>query len=259
MSGPPGARDPVKMREVLMEIAKRLGEVPVQAGELVRRRAEISDALHRALDALKQREVEVAGAVASERNGDGKPAYPNEQARAAEIAKRLAADTGYTFAKAEADLLRQELRELDARIEETGRRHRSDSNMAYLVASLLNAGLTADAEAVLTAYAEGACTPTQVPAPTQEAQPAAPQAPAGSGKSKEDGLETGTFEVLEVRPGSKEGTIRAYCESETTGKIAVYAKNGEGRTLASAIGRKVELKYRRVDRGLFAVSVRPVA
>lgn len=249
------------MREVLVDIAKRLGEAPALCGELVRKRAEISDTLHKNLDSMKEREVQVAGAVASERNGDGKPVYPNEQARQAEIARRLQTDTGYQFVKGKVERLRQELRELDARIEETGRKHRSDSNMAYLVASLLGAGLKEDAEAVLAAYAEGSRTAAVEDDADHDsrndapAKPGAPGTPAPSGGGD---LETGIFNVLEVRPGKSEGTIRAYVEGPE-GKVALYAKNGAGKALAAAVGRTVEAKYRRLDRGLYAVQVRPVA
>lgn len=256
---------PSGMREVLIDIAKRLGEVPTLSGELVKKRAEVSDTLHKNLDSMKEREVQVAGAVASEKNGDGKCVYPNEQARQAEFARRLQADTEYQNVKAEVDRLRQELRELDARIEETGRRHRSDSNMACLVASLLGAGLKEDAEAVLTAYAGGTGMAAEVEdaGKTVEhdshaeapAKPAAPETPAPSGG---EDLETGVFKVLEARPGKNEGTIRAYVEG-TEGKVALYAKNGAGKALAAAVGRTVEAKYRRLDKGLYAVQVRPVA
>lgn len=243
-----------------MDIAKRLGEAPALCGELVRKRAEISDTLHKNLDSMKEREVQVAGAVASERNGDGKPAYPNEQARAAEIARRLNADTGYQFVKGEADRLRQELRELDARIEETGRRHRSDANMAYLVASLLSSRLKEDAEAVLEAYAEGA---VPAPAPAEEqGERGEPVDGQPNGKTppphEQDGLEVGTFQVLEARQGRSKDTIRAYVQG-ALGKAVLYAKNGVGQVLASSVGKTIEAKYRRLDRGLFAVQVRPVA
>lgn len=248
-----------QMRDVLIDIAKRLGEAPALSGELVRKRAEISDALHKNLDTMKEREVEVAGAVAAEKNGDGKPVYPNEQARQAEIAKRLQADTGYQFVKGEVERLRQELRELDARIEEAGRRHRSDSNMAYLVASLLSAGLKQEAEDILAAYSDS--TSGVAGAPEQnsrsEAEAKLQALPEASSSGSEE-LETGVFRVLEARPGKSEGTIRAYVEGPD-GKVALYAKNGAGKTLAAAVGRTVEAKYRRLDRGLYAVQVRPVA
>ncbi|MDH7577166.1 MAG: hypothetical protein QHH75_04900 [Bacillota bacterium] len=250
-----GPQVPFKMREVLVDIAKRLGEIPTLSGGLVKRRAEVSDALHKSLDSMKDREVQVAGAVAAEKNGDGKPAFPNEQARQAEIARRLAADPGYTFTRAEADLRRAELKELDAEIEQVGRRHRSDSNVAYLVASLLGAGLKEDAEAVLTAYAEGTGKTVEHDSHAEApAKPAAPETPAPSGG---DDLETGVFKVLEARPGKSDGTIRAYVEGPE-GKVALYAKNGAGKTLAASVGRTVEAKYRHLDKGLYAVSLRPV-
>jgi len=70
-----------------------------------------------------------------------------------------------------------------------------------------------------------------------------------------EGPETGTFTVLEVRPGRSPGTIRAYCEAEGGVKYAVFAKHSAGQVLAGAVGRKVVVKYRPGDRGLIALSV----
>lgn len=248
------------MKEVLEAIARRLGGTPSLAGELTRRRAEISDALHKTLDRAKEIEARIGGEVAGVRNGEGKPVYANEAARAAEIARRLAADREYQAARQEADRLRKELAEIDARIEETGRRHRSDANMAYLVASLLGVGLRPEAEAILAAYAEGCAaqaaeatiprgTPPEAPAPP------APEARQEPAPAKGEGeLAEGTFRVLEVRPGKSEGTVRAWAEGPE-GKVALFAKNGVAKALAGAIGKEVRVKYRKLDKGLFATKV----
>ncbi|WP_027717404.1 hypothetical protein [Desulfovirgula thermocuniculi] len=245
------------MREILVQIAYRLGEAPNKAAELTLRRGEINDQLHKALDALKETEARVAGEVAAERNGDGRPLYPNEQARQAEIARRLAADQDYQALRQEADRLRQVLREIDARIEETGRRHRSDCQMASLVAAMLNAGLREEALAVLGAYAEGLKAGqgekpgegqgTQGQDDTQNAQ----------GQDGAQGLAEGTFKVLEARANDK-GVVRAWCEGPQ-GKVALFAKNGAAKILQAAVGKRVKAHYRALDKGLFAVAVEVVA
>jgi hypothetical protein len=236
------------------------------------RRGELSDRLHRTLDVMKEIEAQTAGEVASETDGNGGKRWPNEAARNAEIQRRLAADAGYQALRAEADRLRQELRAADAEIEQVGRRHRSDANMAYLVASLLGAGLRAEAEAVLAAYGAKQEAPEEPQAQAEaeppkadaQAEPKAqepktePQAQGQGQAPKADGLETGTFTVLEVRAGKSEGTVRAYCEGPD-GKTAVYAKNGAAKVLSGAAGRKVEVRFHRLDKGLFAVEARPVA
>lgn len=118
------------------------------------------------------------------------------------MARRLAEDREYQAARAEADRLRRELAELDARIEEAGRRHRSDANMAYLVASLLGAGLRDAAEAALAAYAAG-CSAQEAEGAPAGAAPARAEEPA---PAREEGdLAEGTFRILEVRPGKWEG------------------------------------------------------
>lgn len=256
-----GPRVPWRMREVLAEIAKRLGEAPAAIGGLVRKRTEASDALHKALDTAEQIKAEVAGAVASERNAEGKPAFPNEQARLAEIARRLEADPGYRLAKEQADRLRAEVKEVEAQLEELGRRHRSDVQVAYLVASLLGAGLREEAEAVLRAYAEGCRAgtgETEPEKPEAEGQPEVQPAPAAEEARKEDGLEEATFRVLEARANER-GVVRAVVCVPGGEKAAVFAKNSAAKALLGAVGKEVAVRYRRLDRGLFAVQVRPVA
>ncbi|RPF42016.1 hypothetical protein EDD75_2237 [Thermodesulfitimonas autotrophica] len=239
------------MREVLCEIATRLSSAPDRAAELTLKRAEISDRLHQALDSLKAREAEVAGAVAAERNGDGKPKFPNEASRNAETNRRLQADASYQQAKAEADRLRAELRQLDAEIERVGRRHRSDANLAYLAANLLAAGMRGEFEAVLKAYG-GVQAEAEAKAEAQDR----PEAEVKKPEAERD-VETGTFTVTEARLTSK-GVLRAYCEGPD-GKVAVYAKNGVAKVLSGAVGGKVSVKFKRLDKGLFALEARPVA
>lgn len=249
-AGRQGAREyPKEVREVLVEIARRLAEAPGRAGELVRRRKELGDQLHDALESLKAREVEVAGAVASERGPDGKPAFPNEALRAAEVLRRLAEDPGYRLLKARAEGLRAELRGLEAEAEELGRRHRSDASLAGLVASLLAAGLSEEAQAVLHAYAEG-CGALEAPGAE------------GTGASEEPRkapLEEGVFRVLEVRLSAERDTARAVACVTGGEKLVFHAVGAAAKALAGALGRDVVVKYRRHEKGLLAVSVGEVA
>lgn len=104
--------------------------------------------------------------------------------------------------------------------------------------------------------------PTQpVPAvqPIHVQEPAKEPAPKNGQAQSNDGTDTGTFMVLEVRPGKSQGTVRAFCQTDDGNKYAVYAKNGNGQVLAGAVGKQVEVKYRMGDKGLIALSVRMVA
>jgi hypothetical protein len=74
-------------------------------------------------------------------------------------------------------------------------------------------------------------------------------------QGSDDDLETGIFTILEVRDGRSPGTVRAWCEGPE-GKVAVFAKNGTGQALRDALGRQIEARYRRGDKGLIAFSVR---
>lgn len=255
------------MKGVLEQVARRLGETPVLAAELTRRRAAVSDALHRVLDRVREIETRTGGEVAGLRNGDGRPVYANEAARNAEVAQRLAGDRAYQQARQEADRLRKELAALDARLEEVGRRHRSDANMAYLLASLLTVGLREEAEAALAAYAAGCAAPAETPPleeaaipwdapealPAQAEKPVPAQQEPVPAKGESD-LAEGTFKVLEARAGKSPDTVRAWCEGPD-GKAVVYAKNGVGRALMAAVGKRVTIRFRRLDKGLFATKV----
>lgn len=80
----------------------------------------------------------------------------------------------------------------------------------------------------------------------------------GQSTSRNDfsnGIQTGKFKVLEARPGTSPGTVRAYCESGDGSKCPIFAKNGNGKKLAGAIGREVSVKYCQGNKGLIAIEV----
>ncbi|WP_156896830.1 hypothetical protein [Desulfovirgula thermocuniculi] len=245
-------------KELVTKISQNLVTAPERAARLILERGEVSDQLHRALDAIKEREAQVAGEVAAARNGDGRPLYPNEQARQAEIHRRLQADGDYQALRQEADRLRQALREIDAQIEHVSRGHRSDVAAANLVASLLGAGLREEALAALQAYVQGLAgqeKPAEAQAETQPQEQAQADAQV---RDADSALVEGTFEVLEARVNDR-GVVRAWCEGPGGLKVALYAKNGAAKALETAVGKRVRARYRCLDHGFFAVEVRPVA
>lgn len=80
------------MLRTLIEQAQRL---PGEVETLIRQAAETKQRLHDLLQDRAKLEAQVAGEVANETNGDGKKKYPNEEARKAEIARRLQASEIY--------------------------------------------------------------------------------------------------------------------------------------------------------------------
>ncbi|KYH32041.1 hypothetical protein [Neomoorella mulderi] len=122
--------------------------------------------------------------------------------------------------------------------------------LTNLLAAMVQAGRDTAALEAAIARALGAG-PEEAGQPDRQAQPAQPA-------QDDSGLETGIFHVLEARE-SRPGVVRAYCQAEGGGKQAVFAKNGNSRALAGAVGKQVMVKYRRGDKGLIAVEVRPVA
>jgi hypothetical protein len=256
------------MQDVLVEVVGRLKDAGERMAQLVLKRAETSDRLHKLLDAMKTVETEVAGQVAAEDDRNGKKRYPNEAARNAEIQARLATNPEYRAMREQVDVLRRELWTLDAEIERAKQQARADNNLVYLVGGLIQGGRWEMAEAVLKAYGTAQ-------APTTNGTPK-----ANGGNGREHHLqnfanavnavanghaapkaETRTdteeiaVEVLEVRPGSKEGVYRFWCETDD-GKQAVFAKNSVAEKLMKSLGRKVVVKARKLDNGLFAVAVK---
>ncbi|MDI6907911.1 MAG: hypothetical protein QMC81_10580 [Thermoanaerobacterales bacterium] len=244
------------MMRILSEIVKRMGETPAKAEELVLKRGEAADALHNGLDESKRIEIQVAGQVAAERNREGKPVYANAAMREFEEVRRLAAHGRYQELQGKIEAHRNALRALDAALESLRLRAKADEQVVALVTALLNTGHAEDAENVLTAYAgvtaSDEAQKDEAPAPAADASPATPAGTAAN----PGGLETLRATVLEVRAGKSAGTIRAFCELDDGGKIAVYGKNGVGQTLAGAVGREVEVKGRHGDKGFIALDAR---
>jgi BMFP domain-containing protein YqiC len=134
----------------------------------------------------------------------------------------------------------------EARLEALKARHAGAVALANLLAAYVQAGKDTQA---LEAAVENALGGEQTP-PAQQGQ--ADSQPAQNAQAN-GGTETGTFKVLECRE-SKPGVVRAYCEGPE-GKVAVYAKNGNAQTLAGAVGKQVQVKYRKGEKGLIALSV----
>ncbi|MEW6447459.1 MAG: hypothetical protein AB1426_05155 [Bacillota bacterium] len=247
-----------EIREILTEVCARLGQLPDAAANLLDRRKAAGDALHRALDAVKEIEARVAGQVAQETDGNGGRKYPNEQARQAEIARRLAANREYQAAKAEVERLRAEVNALDVEIERVGRRHRSDANLVYLVASLFQAGRADLAEAALVAYGQAKPEPQEAPLPPELTAGDPGGEPALPHDGPQVGLITCRLKVLEVRENDR-GTVRAWCKTGFNGHTAVFAKGQVAEVLRGAAGRIVEVEGKRLDKGIYAVKVRAVS
>jgi len=228
----------VRVQNILTDLAARLAAAPEAAAELTARRKAVSDELHRALDRMKEIEARVSGEVAAEADESGNRRFPNEAARAGEIARRLAADPEYQQCRAAADRLREELRGLDAEIERVQRRHQSDAALASVAAALFQAGRADLAEAALAAYGGDG----------------RPQAGAGAQPREErgDGLQEAEVVVLAARMNDN-GVVRAWCEAADGSRVAVFARDAAGSVLLNSRGRRVRARCRRVDRGLYAV------
>ncbi|WP_066638392.1 hypothetical protein [Desulfolucanica intricata] len=117
--------------------------------------------------------------------------------------------------------IREDLTVLDVQFEELRFQHQSNLAIANLLTGLLNAGKAEDVKILL----------------------------------GDDALESGIFKVLEIRKGKSTGTVRAWCEEAGGKKAVVYAKHEAAKLLTSAVGKQVEVVFKKLDKGYFAVKV----
>lgn len=242
------------MMENLKEIIRRLSDDPDRIATMIIQRAAASDELHSHLDMIQSREVKIAGDVAGRRKNDGSLVFANRELREAEAIRILATDTDYIEAKTNADFARTQLRQLDAAIESATRRNSSDEKIVGLITALINAGKCQEANEIVLNYQVGAAT-TSNNSIQQEKQDINQGTSNNATAVDTNATTTALVTVLEARPGTSPGTIRAYCKAQDGTKVAVFAKNGNGQTLLSAIGLKVQIEYQKVDRGWFAYKV----
>lgn len=234
------------MREALTEIANRLRKLPDKASELITQKAETGDEMRESAERMKAIENQTALEVASARNSDGKPLFSNELLRQNETMRRLSQNEEYTALDSRMKELRQKAAELDTLQEFLQKRFKADISILSAVSALFGAGKGEDAEALLNAYTVQPVEPSTKP---ETKTPPKEEKTGG-------GLETAVFEVLEAKK-TESGATRAWCENVATGeKTAIFAKNGNAKSLAGAIGSRIEVKYRILDHGLFAVSVK---
>jgi len=75
-------------------------------------------------------------------------------------------------------------------------------------------------------------------------------------KNQDSNLETGIFTIKKVDPGKSEGTMWATAVAENGKIYKICARNGNGKTLLEATGKKTMIRYRPMDEGkLFGASV----
>jgi protein tyrosine phosphatase (PTP) superfamily phosphohydrolase (DUF442 family) len=239
------------MLRTLIEQAQRL---PGEVETLIRQAAETKQRLHDLLQDRAKLEAQVAGEVANETNGDGKKKYPNEEARKAEIARRLQASEIYQVNEEAIRKAREAVVDLEARLDRNRYEHRAATALLNLLAAAIQAGRQDVEEAVLT---KPGVNPEEQKAEARKkfTKTVKEVANGNSTGVNGNGLKEAKVTVLEARPGKTEGTIRAYCQTEGGEKVAVYGKNGTGKKLATAIGEAVVLKFKEIDHGWFAMAV----
>jgi hypothetical protein len=251
---------------MLRTLIEQAHSLPGTIDSMIREVAETKQRMHDLLQDKAKIEAQVAGEVANEPNGDGKKKYPNEEARKAEIARRLTDNELYQETDAAIRKTRDQVIDLEAKLDRSRYEHRSTTALLNLLAAAIQNGRQDVEAAVLTRIKDpeeqktdaqekftGALKVLNGSEDKSKGQNAVPQ---GNGNgSNGNGYKEAKVTVLEARPGKSAGTIRAYCQTEGGEKVAVYGKNGAGKKLAGAIGELVDVKYKEMDHGWFAVAV----
>ncbi|MFZ5650265.1 MAG: hypothetical protein ACOY4I_05385 [Bacillota bacterium] len=225
--------------------------------------ADARQALHDTFEALKRHEVLISGQVAAERK-NSQPAFPNEDTRKAEVVRRLESDPEYQKIKVKLQDARVNLAFAEAELERAKADHAGLVAMTGLITAMVNTGKIDGVERFVHDILGSDNLSDKYPA--RDSGKAGDSIPAGPNRASGqtaaagpdgDELETDAFMVLEARE-SKPGTVRGYCQSADGNKVAVYAKNSHGQTLAGAVGEFVQISYRKGDKGLIATSVKLV-
>lgn len=245
----------------------KLAQDLARSGELIENLvislAEARQMYHDTFEALRKCEVLTSGQVASERKSS-QPAFPNEDTRKAEVLRCLESDGEYRKLKEQFQDARVNLAIAEAELEREKANHNGLVALLGFITAMVNAGKIDDAEKYAREILGFGNQDYKVPAP--ENGKTSGNAPAYTDKafeqtaaavSEEGDLQTGAFMVLEARE-SRPGTVRGYCLAADGNKVAVYAKNGHGQTLAGAVGGFVQVSYRKGDKGLIATSVKLV-
>jgi len=241
---------------MLRELVAEARRLPAEVERVALEAQEAKQVLYELAEMQKRVEAEIAAEVANEKNGDGKPAFPNEAARQGEISRRVLASEKWRQLKRDVDEARKAWWEAEAKLERMKLEHRTAIALLDVVAGAIRAGKAPEeAESLLAVVSEA---PASKPSenggkPTASTNDTTSN---GNGSTNGNGLKQAVVRVLEARPGKSEGTLRVSAEDVETGEMQViYAKNSVAEKLAKAIGRRVKVEYREMDRGWFAVKV----
>lgn len=247
----------------MFKLAQDLARSGKRIENLVIGLADARQVLHDTFETLKKYEVLISGQVALERKNN-QPAFPNEDMRKAEVVRRLEADPEYRELKDKLQDARVNLAFAEAELEREKATHAGMVAMTGFLTAMVYAGRIDDVERfvreVLGADGQVHKDPDQGSGKINGHVPVGATMACGQAAAAgpEDGeLQTGAFMVLEARE-SRPGTVRGYCQSADGNKVAVYAKNGHGQTLAGAVGGFVQVSYRKGDKGLIATNVKLV-
>ncbi len=242
---------------MLKELVAEARRLPAEVEKATVEAQQLKQDLYELAEMQKRLEAEIASEVANEKNGDGRPKFPNDAARQGEISRRILASEKWRELKRDVEEARKAWWEAEAKLERMKLEHRTAIALLDVVAGAIRAGKSPEeAESLLAVVAEASASK---PSGANGGKPTASTndtTPGGNGNRDDgNGLRQAVVRVLEARPGKSEGTVRAWCETEDGDKVAVFGKNGTAKKLAAAVGSRVKVEFKELDAGWFAVKV----
>jgi hypothetical protein len=149
--------------------------------------------------------------------------------------------------------IEESLYNTDQELEWLRNRHSAAATTVNLLAALTTAGRTEDVQSILAVLEK-----VKQPQEQDGNQAGNQKEEKGAEKDKEkEELKTCTFTIREAKPGKTADTVWAVAFAEDGAEFKICSKNGNGKTLLEAVGKRVKVRYRPMGEGkLFAGSVK---
>ena len=234
---------------MVQELIQKAQALPGEVERLILELHETKQRLHTLLEDRQRLEAAIAGEVASEMDGNGKKRYPNEEARKAEIAKRLAANEIYQANEEAIREAREQAVNLEAQLDRARYEHRT----ATTLLSLFAAAIQSNRQDVAKLIASDNGSPAHEEKQPKQAKPKDATGNDSSGGSKD--AKEALMVVLEVGK-TQNGNLKATClDVEANKEVVVYAKGDAAKRLEGSLHHRAKVTYKQLDRGLYALKV----
>jgi DNA repair exonuclease SbcCD ATPase subunit len=234
---------------MVQELIQKAQTLPEEVERLILELHETKQRLHTLLEDRQRLEAAIAGEVAGEVDGNGKKKYPNEEARKAEIAKRLEASEIWQVNEEAIREAREQVVNLEAQLDRARYEHRTATTLLNLFAAAIQSNRQDVAELIT-----GNNNNRRGERQPKQAKPSPEAASNGSTNGSKDAKET-LMVVLEV-DRTQNGNLKATClDVEANKEVVVYAKGEAAKRLEGSLHHRAKVTYKQLDRGLYALKV----